>query len=185
MKRSIALILALAAAGCTADSLEPTGALTASAAASAAKGGNGDGNGVEESVTGHAEHTFAGGELLRNVSFSARILPNGEPQGRFHVTLKGPAEYTGGFEDGTRSITFDVTCLEVEGNRAWIGGRIVAPKTDRWIGGEDVWVVEDGGDTGPDRVAVFIGRAASRCSERPLVSGPPSERGELVVRDDG
>ena len=181
MKRSIALVLALAAAGCTADSLEPTGALNASAEVSAAKGGAG----VEESVTGHAEHTFFGGELLRNVSFSARILPNGEPQGRFHVTLKGPAEFNGGFEDGTRAITFDVVCLEVEGNRAWIGGRIVAPKTDRWLGGEDVWVVEDGGENGPDRVAVFIGRAASRCSERPLVSGPPSERGELVVRDDG
>jgi hypothetical protein len=180
MKRSIALVLALAAAGCTADSLEPTAALNASAEVSAAKAGEG----VEESVTGHAEHTFFGGELLRNVSFSARKLPNGEPQGRFHVTLQGPAEFTGALEDGTRAVTFDVTCLEVEGNRAWIGGRIVAPKTDRYLGGEDVWVVEDGGETGPDRVAVFIGRAASRCSERPLVSGPPSERGELVVRDD-
>ena len=181
MKRSIALVFALVAAGCTADSLEPTGALSAASGASAAKGGQG----VEEMVTGHAEHTFAGGELLRNVSFSARILPDGEPQGRFHVTLKGPAELTGGFEDGTRSVTFEVTCLEVEGNRAWIGGRIVAPKTDRYLGGEDVWVVEDGGESGPDRVAVFIGRAAERCAERPLVSGPPSVRGELVVRDDG
>ena len=178
MKRSIALVLALAAAGCTADSLEPTGALSASSAASAVAG-----SGVEESVTGHAENTFFGGQLLRNVSFSARILPNGQPQGRFHVTLKGPAEFNGGFEDGTRAITFDVTCLEVDGNRAWIGGKIVAPKTDRWIGGEDVWVVEDGGETGPDRVSVFIGRAAARCSERPLVTGPASERGELVVRD--
>ena len=180
MKRSIVLVLALAAAGCTADSLEPTAALDVSSDASAARSGNG----VEEMVTGHAENTFFDGQLLRNVSFSARILPNGKPQGRFHVTLQGPAELTGGFEDGTRSVTFDVTCLEVEGNRAWIGGRIVAPKTDRFLGGEDVWVVEDGGETGPDRVAVFIGRAASRCSERPLVSGPPSERGELVVRDD-
>ena len=180
MRRSIALVLALAAAGCTADSMEPTSALRASTEASAAKGGNG----VEESVTGHAENTFFGGELLRNVSFSARRLPSGEAQGRFHVTLQGPAIYTGGFEDGTRAVTFDVVCLEVEGNRAWIGGRIVAPKSDRFLGGEDVWVVEDGGETGPDRVAVFIGRAANRCSERPLVSGPASERGELVVRDD-
>src|SRR5687767_8802494 len=101
MKRSIVLVFALAAAGCTADSMEPTAALNASADISAAQADNG----VEESVTGHAEHTFFAGQFERNVSFSARILPNGEPQGRFHVTLKGPAALTGGFEDGTRSVT--------------------------------------------------------------------------------
>jgi hypothetical protein len=181
MRRSVALCLVVLAAGCSQDSREPTSPLRASSEVSAAQAGTG----VEESVTGHAEHSFLGGELIRNVSFSAKRLPNGEPSGRFEVTLQGPAAYTGAYEDGTRPVTFDVVCLEVEGNRAWIGGRIVAPKNDPYLGYEDVWVVEDGGETGPDRVAAFIGAPAQLCKTRPDVLGRPSERGELVVRDDG
>jgi hypothetical protein len=134
------------------------------------------------SVTGHAENTFAGGELLRNVSFSARILPDGTPSGRFHVTLQGPGRFTGYPDEGTQPITFEVTCLDVEGNRAWIGGRIVAPKTDPYLGGGDVWYVEDGGTTGPDRVGVAIGYTPEACHNRPAIFASPSERGELTVR---
>src|SRR4051812_14627451 len=114
------LVVATLLAGCAADTttsstLQPT-APSRSSFAAGAEG---------PSVPGHAENTFAGGELLRNASFSARLLPDGTPSGRFHITLKGPGRFTGYPDEGTQPITFEVTCLDVEGNRAWIGGRIV------------------------------------------------------------
>lgn len=177
MQRIFPLFLGLALAGCSGDLEEATGPRAASPAQLSAAGG------VEESVTGHAENTFLGGELLRNASFSARRLPNGQPSGRFHITLHGADPFAGISDDGTRPVTFDVVCLEVDGNRAWIGGRIVAPKTDPYVGGGDVWYVEDGGPGGPDRVGVRIGYRPELCHTRPAVVAGVSERGELVVRD--
>src|SRR3954471_9137691 len=80
------LLFVTVLAGCAADTSTPTapaGIAPSSSSAAALES-------PMPSVTGHAENTFAGGELLRNVSFSARILPDGTPSGRFHVMLKGP-----------------------------------------------------------------------------------------------
>lgn len=135
------------------------------------------------SVTGHAENTFDNGQLLRNTSFSARLLPDGTASGEFEVVLTGPGRFTGYPDEGTQPIHFEVTCLDIEGNRAWIGGRIKAPKTDPYLGGGDVWYVEDGGDTGPDKVGVAIGYRPEACHNRPAIFASPSERGELTVHD--
>ena len=175
----IAALFALTAcAGEPAGIVAPAGLSSPDAAARSASD-----NGIVASVTGHAENTFYQGELLRNVSFSARRHANGRVDGNFQVVLQGPGRFSGYPDEGTQPIHFQVTCLEVEGNKAWIGGRIVAPKNDPYLGGEDVWYVEDGGESGPDRVAVWIGRAAHRCVERGAATGSPSERGELTVRD--
>ncbi|HET9012403.1 MAG TPA: hypothetical protein VFN38_11350 [Gemmatimonadaceae bacterium] len=167
-------------AGCGADSSHPAGLRPSTASSNVAAA---DGEGSGPSVTGHAENTFVGGQLLRNVSFSARQLPDGSVSGRFHVTLQGPGRFTGYPDEGTQPITFEVTCLDVEGNRAWIGGRIVAPKTDPYLGLGDVWYVVDGGDSAPDRVGVAIGYNPESCHNRPAIYASPSERGELTVRD--
>jgi hypothetical protein len=183
MNRSLLLIAAATLAGCSQSDITPTAAVPAGPAFTSALVA-GDDRGIVASVTGHAENTFYGGELLRNVSFSARQHADGRVEGNFEVVLQGPGRFSGYPDEGTQPIHFQVTCLEVEGKRAWIGGRIVAPKNDPYLGGEDVWYVEDGGETGPDRVAVYIGAPARRCVEKFPTLGSPSERGELTVRDE-
>ena len=182
MYRSLLLVAVAALAGCTSTDTSPTavapGASRLSAVADADAG-----QGIVASVTGHAENTFYGGELLRNVSFSAREHADGRVEGNFQVVLQGPGRFSGYPDEGTQPIHFEVTCLEVDGNRAWIGGRIVAPQNDPYLGGEDVWYVEEGTNGAPDRVAAYIGVPARRCIEKFPTLGSASERGELKVRD--
>jgi hypothetical protein len=182
MKHPISLVLVLLVAACSADGPTATAPLLEADDVQLAST---MGASVVASVTGHAEHTFASGALYRRASFSARLHADGGLDGRFQVVLNGPAHLTGGYEDGVRAITFQVTCMEVEGNRAWIGARIVAPTTDRWHGYEDVWFLEDGGKDGPDRVVPYIGAPAHLCSVRPVPqSNPEWVRGQLTIRDN-
>lgn len=133
------------------------------------------------SVTGSAEHSFFQGDLHRHVTVNARRHADGRVDGSVAVVLHGAARHP---VDGERvdPIRYDVTCLAIQGNRAWVGGRIVGPRDDPYSGGEDVWYLEAGAAGAPDRAAVWIGRAASRCREQSAATGWPSERGALVVR---
>lgn len=141
-----------------------------------------DSVGVVASVTGGTEQSFSQGELRRHVTFNVRRHADGRVDGHFVVSLHGPARRVPEPRELVDAIRYEVTCLALEGNRAWVGGRIVGPRDDPYRGGEDVWYVEDGTAGAPDRVAVWIGRAARRCTERSPATGWPSERGTLVVR---
>ena len=183
MYRSLLLVAVATLAGCSQTDTAPTALVPSAPSRSVAAEADG-GRGIVASVTGHAENTFYGGELLRNVSFSAREHASGRVEGNFQVVLQGPGRFSGYPDEGTQPIHFEVTCLAVDGNKAWIGGRIVAPKNDPYLGGEDVWYVEDGIDGAPDRVAAYIGVPARRCIEKFPTAGSASERGELTVRDE-
>ncbi len=173
MKRTLPLITAVVLAGCSPDPVKPTAPPAGEPRLSAGNGG------VVESVTGHAEHTFFGGALLRNTSFSAWRYADGRVKGQFEVTVKTAT--------GTRPVHFEVVCLAVDGNKAWIGGTIVAPKNDPFHGFSDIWYVEDGGKGQPDLVGATLGVPdPNACALRlpPAIPASPSERGELIVRDD-
>ena len=169
MRRTLSLVLAAFAAGCTADATDLTAPVAHAPGAD---------QGVVASVTGSTYNDFSAYGLVRSATFSARELADGRVSGQFQITLR--------FDDGSvRPVHFAVECLEVDGNRAWIGGRIVAPKNDPYLGYTDVWYVEDGGESGPDRVGGWLGYPAELCETRPnIVWAEPTERGELTVRDD-
>lgn len=133
-------------------------------------------------ISGHVESMFYGGSVLRDVRFSAGVLPDGTPSGSLQVVLQGAGGFSGHADQSEQPLRFDVTCVEIDGARAWIGGRSRGPGPGP-SGFGDVWYVEDGGATAPDRVGVWAGFAPEDCGSRPDITwAAPVERGALVIR---
>lgn len=184
MRPAVPLLMVCLLAACSGPASrgvdQDSGAFSSRAAISQSPGAP-DGGAV--SVTGHAENTFYGGAVLRDVRFSVQLLPDGTPEGNVEILLQGSDRFTGHPNQGGAPIRFAVTCLETDGRRAWIGGRSMTPGFDASAALGDVWYIEDGDGTGPDRVGVWNAHAPEACNTRPNVPwAAPVERGDLVVR---
>lgn len=135
---------------------------------------------VRFQVRGEAGEILYGGDDLRRLSFSARGDAGGAAGGRIELAFR-PGAGTGGARGAARLVRFEVTCLEVVGSRAWIGGRLAGPEAPSDAAG-DVWYVEDGGTGGVDRAGVWIGLAPDACRTRPAITWAlPVTSGDLVV----
>lgn len=192
--RALPLVAIALLAACEAAPTSP--ALSPDAAVLSRGGGR-----VAGSVTGHHQTDFgtpAGpDQVRRHFSFGALLLEDGSARGNFQVMLHNIMP-----GDPQRNVTFEVNCLRIDGNEAWVGGTIKAPKSDIFLGGYDIWHVVDGGQNGADSVEGFIGVLPfdapqevreTLCHLGPAVAGLPradysrpsvSQAGEIHVRDD-
>jgi hypothetical protein len=93
-----------------------------------------DGPGVTESARGGGHITFPDGR--RTFAFTAKTKSDGTTQGQFQLNNR---EEFGGKEHGV------VTCLEVQGNGAWVGG-VVTHSDGTTKGLVRVWRVIDNGE---------------------------------------
>lgn len=102
---------------------------------------------VVQSVTGMGLYTD--GDAKRTFSFSARRYADGSVKG----------EWEGKIRSGDPALRGhgDVTCFQIVGNRAWIGGIIERfPSRPERVGCEAVWLVVDNGqgaDAPPDQIS--------------------------------
>jgi hypothetical protein len=131
--------------------------------------------GAVELARGYGEfHVELG--ALRTFAFFARNNADGTTSGQYQVDNQGPA---GSKEAGT------VTCLEVVGNEAWIGGVITHSSLPGREGTARVFRVVDRGDgSPPDQASLLIvGDATVTCHTRPLIPVEDLERGQIKVRD--
>ena len=189
----IPAVTAIVLAACESAPTAPAGLTSDSPAFAQGKGP------VVASVTGHYQSDLGGPSkgpdaVHHKFSFGALQYADGTVGGNFQVTLHN-------VEPARRNVTFEVVCLHVEGNQAWVGGVIKAPKTDPFVGGYDIWRVVDGGQNGPDQVQGFIGVYApsqelreSLCQVAPVAPGDvpafittgvfASEGGEIHVRGE-
>ncbi len=140
----------------------------------------GDDAGVLESARGGGHYHVVGG-ALRTFAFTAKNRADGSTQGQYQVNNRDAA---GSREHGT------VTCLEVDGNDAWIGGVITHSSIPGREGTRRVFRVVDNGegsDDPPDQASPLImGDALVTCRTRPIPPALPVqdlEGGNIQVRD--
>jgi hypothetical protein len=137
-------------------------------------------SGVVQSATGGA-HRLSGGEMFV-LSFNANKRADGSVTGRYHVDVMSLGA----------TFDVDVTCLSVDGNKAWIGG--IIENSDSPIvrdGTVSYFYVIDNGE-GADaltdiisglRINDLAGRDLVFCAERPLqLSSRPIDFGNIQVR---
>ena len=136
--------------------------------------------GVRESARGGGHHHV--GLELRTFAFTAKNRADGTTQGQYQIHNRE----TGGKEHGV------VTCLEVRGNRAWIGGRITHSNRPVLPGSEErVFSVIDLGE-GPndprDQTSLAATALAELCRDAPIGLVEPLheiEGGNIQVTDGG
>ena len=140
-----------------------------------------DDAGVDESARGGGHWHI--GTALRNFAFTAKTRKDGTVQGQYQVDNRDAA---GSREHGT------VTCLEVDGNQAWIGGVISASSVPGREGTPRLFRVVDMGEGSgdpPDQASPLIVLPDARvaCHARPTDGVPvqPLEGGNIQVRDGG
>lgn len=140
-----------------------------------------DGAGVVESARGGGHWHI--GDALRTFAFTAKNRSDGTTQGQYQVDNR---DVSGSREHGT------VTCLEVDGNEAWIGGVITASSIPGREGTPRVFRVVDRGEGSgdpPDQASPLIVVPDSRliCRARPTEGLPLQdlEGGNIQVRDGG
>ena len=139
----------------------------------------GDGPGDVESARGGGHWHI--GDALRTFAFTAKNRADGTTQGQYQVNNR---DVSGSREHGT------VTCLEVDGNEAWIGGIITASSIPGREGTPRLFRVIDRGEGSgdpPDQSSILLVVAESRlaCHARPREGIPLQdlEGGNIQVRD--
>lgn len=135
-----------------------------------------DDGGVIESARGggHWEVNTA----LRTFAFTAKTRADGTVQGQYQVINR---DVSGSKEHGS------VTCLHVDGNRAWIGGVITHSSVPGREGIRRVFQVIDMGEGSredPDQASMLLMvLAADACHARPYLAPQPLDGGNIQVRD--
>ena len=134
--------------------------------------------GAVELARGYGEFHVEFGTALRTFSFFARNNADGTTSGQYQVDNQS---VSGSKEAGT------VTCLEVVGNEAWIGGVITHSTIPGREGTPRVFRVVDRGDgSPPDQASLLVvGDATLTCHTRPPLPLEDLERGNIKVRDGG
>jgi hypothetical protein len=142
-----------------------------------------DDGGALESARGGGHITFLDGR--RTFAFTAKNKSDGTTQGQFQ--LNNRAQF-GVKEHGV------ITCLEVDGNEAWVGG-FVTHSDGRTEGLSRVWRVMDNGEGSSDQTdmitrALTFGSAGTEeiCRMRELMNPPlapprPIDDGNIQVTD--
>ena len=138
-----------------------------------------DDAGVVESARGGGHWTVPSG-ALRTFAFTAKNRADGTVQGQYQVNNRDVA---GSKEHGT------VTCLEVDGNGAWIGGVITHSSIPEREGLRRVFYVVDRGEGSgdpPDQASpLIVVLTATECHTRPFLLTQDLEGGNIQVRDGG
>jgi hypothetical protein len=134
-----------------------------------------DDAGVTESARGGGHfHNPTG---LRTFAFTAQTRADGTTKGQYQINNRET-----GFKEHGR-----VTCLEVHGNEAWIGGTIERSNVPGSDGFHRVWRVIDNGEGSndpPDQISVTLGvPAAPICSDASVLPLNDIEYGNIQVRD--
>ena len=139
----------------------------------------GDDTGVLESARGGGHFHVIGG-ALRTFAFTAKNRADGSTQGQYQVDNR---DVSGSREHGT------ITCLEDDGNEAWIGGVITHSSLPGREGTPRVFRVVDNGEGSgyrPDQASMFaVGDAVLTCHARPMLWAQDLEGGNIQVRDGG
>ena len=132
--------------------------------------------GAVELARGFGEFHVEFGTALRKFSFFARNNADGTTSGSYQVDNQS---VSGSKEAGT------VTCLEVVGNEAWIGGVITHSSIPGREGTPRVFRVVDRGDgSPPDQASLLaVGDATLTCHTRPPLPLEDLETGKILVRD--
>ncbi|MFN2563920.1 MAG: hypothetical protein ABR499_02755 [Gemmatimonadaceae bacterium] len=138
---------------------------------------------VAQSATGSG-HLTAAGEL-RTFAFSAVERADGSVAGQFELFARSAGVRVHG----------EVVCLQVVGNRAWMGGviRQTSDPTRAQAGTETGWRVADNGEgraAPPDQTSLMFvnqppGFAQSYCRGMSPTPMNPVEKGNIQVRDKG
>jgi hypothetical protein len=160
MKRLGLLAVAFLLAGCTSDAVEPQ-----IDDLQFAKGGN-PGPEVVAWVTGHFDRTVVrqnGTTRLQKVSLVAQLLPDGSARGTVRLFFHD----IGG--DLHADYVVRVGCLDVDGNTAWIGGKVVAPKHSSALGLDASFKIVDDG-IGNDVMMNSWRYRADQCTSRPDIT---------------
>jgi hypothetical protein len=135
-----------------------------------------DDDGVAESARGGGHWHI--GTALRTFAFVAQNRRDGTTRGQYQVDNR---DVSGAREHGT------VTCLEVDGNQAWIGGVITASSIPGREGTARVFRVVDNGEGSgdpPDQASLLVvGDPTLTCHTRPLLPLENLEGGNIQVRD--
>jgi hypothetical protein len=135
-----------------------------------------DDAGVVESARGGGHFHVA--TALRTFAFTAKNRADGTVQGQYQVDNR---DVSGSREHGT------VTCLEVVGNKAWIGGVITHSSIPGREGTPRLFRVIDRGEGSgdpPDQASLLIvSDATVTCDLRPLLPVEDLEGGNIQVRD--
>ena len=136
-----------------------------------------DDAGVVESARGGFHWTVPSG-ALRTFAFTAKNRADGTVQGQYQVNNR---DVSGSKEHGT------VTCLEVDGRDAWIGGVITHSSVPGREGIRRVFHVVDMGEGSgdpPDQASILLmGATPDDCHARPFVLPQDIEGGNIQVRD--
>ncbi len=136
-----------------------------------------DDAGVIESARGGGHWHLATG-ALRTFAFTAKTRADGTVQGQYQVNNR---DVSGSKEHGT------VTCLEVDGNEAWIGGVITHSSVPYREGIRRVFYVVDRGEGSgdrPDQASMFlVALTTAECHTRPYIPPEELEGGNIQVRD--
>jgi hypothetical protein len=166
---SLALVLLLV--GCDQhEANSPTAELAAVPLVSASSA-------VEHSVTGSATVTEDG--VAFRVSVAAHSDAEGQAWGRVEVPLDLSA-----FGLGITTFGGEVTCLDVDGDSAWIGARI-DHSTDGGLvppGLTTITLVRDLGGNGEDVMHAEPFDSGELCTDRPALLESLVDRGNFTVR---
>jgi hypothetical protein len=136
-----------------------------------------DDAGVIESARGGGHWHVASG-ALRTFAFTAKTRADGTVQGQYQINNR---DVSGSREHGT------VTCLEVDGDEAWIGGVITHSSLPDREGTPRVFQVVDRGEGSgdpPDQASMLLPTLTTgECHLRPDLAPQPLEGGNIQVRD--
>ena len=138
MRRSGRLSLVVAATATLSISCSDSAALTApdDGAGSIAAAKLGQSADLQSASGSGHYHTQDG--LWRTFSFNGTKKPNGTVTGRFHFRIHDA-------QGAGSRIWGDVTCLTIEGNRAWLGGYVTKAGNPNHIGRAHGFSVVDNG----------------------------------------
>jgi hypothetical protein len=134
-------------------------------------------------LAGPPVHQLSGGGTVdvpdlgtRSVyAFEASIDASGSVKGQGQVYLS---------RADTR-VHLDITCLVVDGNKAWLGGTVTSTKSDIYPAGTGfVWRVTDNGEGAalPDQVSTFGRVDPDFCSEEPTFPLKDWTNGNVQIR---
>jgi hypothetical protein len=125
----------------------------------------------------------------RVFSFSAREHIDGSASGQFTLNIDEPL--FGSVNPSNTRLHAEVVCVEVDGNRAWVGGVVTNASNPAWIGAETGWAVEDNGQgrAAVDRISFMRlppqhvpGFAQSTCDSRVFTPDRAIDAGNVTVR---
>lgn len=103
----------------------------------------------------NGDFQFTAGNASKSMTFNARIQQNGQVHGQVTISggedlgdqdVDGGGDANPGGQHANLTVTADVDCLVINGNRAVISGEITDSSVGSYIGVRMLLVVEDGGE---------------------------------------